>query len=227
VPSKVQGEGSAKAIAEGIELLNTRKGIDLIIIGRGGGSLEDLWAFNEEIVARAIFASRIPIISAVGHEIDFTISDFVADLRAPTPSAAMEIATPDKSELMNYLDQFLLKSSENISYILEDEKQKIRNILSSYGFRVPLDKVKIKIQELDNVLYRFQQKFDNKISILKNKLSIILKILEANNSERILRKGFVIVKQDSKYILRANQFAENQIASLKFFDNEIEINRQQ
>ncbi len=148
-------------------------------------------------------------------------------MRAPTPSAAMEIATPDKLELINYLGQFLLKSSENISYILEDEKQKIRNILSSYGFRVPLDKVKIKIQELDYVLYRFQQKFDNKINTLKNKLSIISKVLEANNSERILRKGFVIVKQDSKYILRANQFSENQKASLKFFDNEIEVNRQQ
>jgi exodeoxyribonuclease VII large subunit len=224
-PAKVQGEGAAQSIVDGIELLNSRKDIDLIIIGRGGGSLEDLWAFNEEIVARAVFASKIPLISAVGHEVDFTISDFVADLRAPTPSAAMEIATPDKDELINFIDQFLLKSSENISYILGNKKQVIWNNLNSYGFRVPQDKVKIKAQELDNILYRIEQKFDSKLIGLKNKLSIIEKILESSNSEKILKKGFVLVKQDSKYISRANQLVENRIASLKFFDNEIEVKK--
>lgn len=105
VPARVQGEGSAAEIVEAIALLNKRNDIDVIIVGRGGGSIEDLWAFNEEIVARAIFNSRLPVISAVGHEVDFTIADFVADMRAPTPSAAAEIAVPLKAELVSYLEE--------------------------------------------------------------------------------------------------------------------------
>ncbi len=96
-PARVQGSGSAESIVNGIKLLNEYPGIDVIIVARGGGSIEDLWAFNEEIVARAIFKSKVPVISGVGHEVDFTIADYVADLRAPTPSVAMEIATPDNS----------------------------------------------------------------------------------------------------------------------------------
>lgn len=103
VPVRVQGEGSAEEVAKAIGWLNVREDIDVMIVGRGGGSLEDLWAFNEEIVARAIFASRIPVISAVGHEIDFTIADFVADVRAPTPSAAAELAVPNRDDLLTSL----------------------------------------------------------------------------------------------------------------------------
>ena len=224
-PSKVQGEGAAQSIVDGIELLNTRKDIDLIIIGRGGGSLEDLWAFNEEVVARAVFASAIPVISAVGHEIDFTISDFVADLRAPTPSAAMEIATPDKEDMINAIMQFSLKTSDNISYILDIKKQVVLNILNSYGFRIPQDKVRIKTQELDNLLYRVQQKFDSKILKIKNKFSILSKILEANDIRKVLKKGFVIVKQDSNYITRAESFIADKTASLNFYDNEITVKK--
>src|SRR2546425_556181 len=102
-PVKVQGEGAAEEIVEGIKTLNRQTGVDVIIVARGGGSLEDLWAFNEEIVARAVAASKIPIISAVGHETDFTIADFVADLRAPTPSAAAELVVRGKQEFVNDL----------------------------------------------------------------------------------------------------------------------------
>ena len=224
-PAKVQGEGAAQTIVECIELLNTRKDIDLIIIGRGGGSLEDLWAFNEEIVARAVFASSIPVISAVGHEIDFTISDFVADFRAPTPSAAMEIATPDREDLMDTILQFSLKTSDNISYILDVKKQVIFNILNSYGFRIPQDKVRIKTQELDNLLYRVQQKFDAKMIGIKNKFSILSKILEANDIRKILEKGFVLVKQNSEFVTRAESFAGDKTASLNFYDNEIIVKK--
>ncbi|MCU7497567.1 MAG: exodeoxyribonuclease VII large subunit, partial [Ignavibacteria bacterium] len=124
-PARVQGEGSARSVAEGIECLNERNDIDLIIIGRGGGSLEDLWAFNEEVVARAIFASCIPVISAVGHEVDFTISDYVADLRAATPSAAMELATPNKDDFFAFLEEFSLRTSENIFYIIDRKKREV------------------------------------------------------------------------------------------------------
>ncbi|MCX6149472.1 MAG: exodeoxyribonuclease VII large subunit [Ignavibacteriales bacterium] len=224
-PSKVQGEGAAISIVESIEMLNTKKDIDLIIVGRGGGSLEDLWAFNEEAVARAIFASNIPVVSAVGHEVDFTIADFVADLRAATPSAAMEIVTPNQEDLMNFLEEFSLKSTEIISYILDDKKKMIWNIMNSYGFRVPQDKVKIKIQELDNLFYRVQQKIDGKLNSIKNKFQLLVKDLEANDLKKILKKGFVLVRQDTKIISRAKQFDGNLPASLNFYDNEIVVKK--
>jgi exodeoxyribonuclease VII large subunit len=224
-PAKVQGEGSAQSIVNSIELLNLKKDIDLIIIGRGGGSLEDLWAFNEELVARAVFASAIPVISAVGHEVDFTISDFVADLRAPTPSAAMEIATPDKEDLMDSILQFSLKTSDNISYILDVKNQIILNILSSYGFRMPQDKVRIKSQELDNLLFRVQQKFDAKLLGIKNKISIFAKVLEANDIRKVLKKGFVLVKQDDRFITRAESFIPLKKASLNFYDSEVIVKK--
>lgn len=122
-PVTVQGEGAAEKIASAIEYLNTRDDIDLMIVGRGGGSIEDLWAFNEEIVARAIAASRIPVISAVGHEIDFTISDFVADVRAPTPSAAAELAVPVKTELETQITRLAARlggSLQNQVYVLRE-----------------------------------------------------------------------------------------------------------
>ncbi|MDP4192352.1 MAG: exodeoxyribonuclease VII large subunit [Bacteroidota bacterium] len=223
-PSKVQGEGAAKSIAENIELLNQKDDIDVIIVGRGGGSLEDLWAFNEEIVARAIFSSRIPIISAVGHEIDFTISDFVADLRAPTPSAAMEVATPIKDDFFTYIEDFLSKSTENISYILDQKKERISSAINSYGFRVPQDMIRIRMQQTDNILFRIEQKMDKKLSAFSNKLSVLSKSLEGNDIQRILKKGFVLVKQDSKFVKRADEFIKDKPASLRFFDNEISIN---
>ncbi|MGE5410047.1 MAG: exodeoxyribonuclease VII large subunit [Clostridiales bacterium] len=223
-PSKVQGEGAAKSIAENIELLNQKDDIDVIIVGRGGGSLEDLWAFNEEIVARAIFSSRIPIISAVGHEIDFTISDFVADLRAPTPSAAMEVATPIKDDFFTYIEDFLSKSTENISYILDQKNERISSAIKSYGFRVPQDMIRIRMQQTDNILFRIEQKMDKKLSAFSNKLSVLSKSLEGNDVQRILKKGFVLVKQDSKFVKRADEFILDKPASLRFFDKEISIN---
>jgi len=110
-PARVQGAGAAEEVAEGIRFLNSRDDIDVIIIGRGGGSIEDLWAFNEEVVARAVYQSELPLISAVGHEVDFTISDFVADLRAPTPSAAMELSTPNSDDIFAFIDDFSYNSS--------------------------------------------------------------------------------------------------------------------
>ncbi|MDP3831768.1 MAG: exodeoxyribonuclease VII large subunit, partial [Ignavibacteriaceae bacterium] len=113
-PAKVQGAGAAESIVNSIKQLNLHKDIEVIIVGRGGGSIEDLWAFNEEIVARAIFNSKIPIISAVGHEVDFTISDFVADLRAATPTAAMELATPDVNDIYMTIESFIDNSFETL-----------------------------------------------------------------------------------------------------------------
>ena len=125
-PVKVQGQGSKEEICEGIKFFNEVHPVDTIIVGRGGGSIEDLWSFNEEEVARCVFESKIPIISAVGHEIDFTICDFVADMRAPTPSAAAEIATPSLEDLHFKLDNIQTRMNKSLSNIVEYDEQKLK-----------------------------------------------------------------------------------------------------
>jgi len=222
-PSKVQGSGAAETIAESITQLNKRKDIDVIIVGRGGGSIEDLWAFNEEIVARAIFNSYIPIVSGIGHEIDFTIADFTADLRAPTPSAAMEIITPDKDELFAFINEFSYNSTQNIKKICYNLKNDVVNVLNSYGFKVPLDFVRNKSQQVDNLTYRFIQNNDRQILLKQNKLSLLQKTIESHDIKKALKKGFVLVKQDSKFITRAKNYSNNLETHLNFYDGEIQI----
>ncbi|MBI9071984.1 MAG: exodeoxyribonuclease VII large subunit [Melioribacteraceae bacterium] len=224
MPSKVQGEGSAREVADGIRELNTYDDIDVIIVGRGGGSLEDLWAFNEEAVARAIFDSEIPVISGVGHEVDFTIADFVADLRAPTPSAAMELATPNIDEIFAFINDFSYNSKLNIDSKLNDNFDRLNNVLNSYGFRNPKNQIRNKQQLLDNLIYRIQNSEDKLIERKKNKIEILQKSIEANNVNAILKKGFTIIKQNGKFIKRSSEFNKNEKAEIKFYDKEIEIN---
>lgn len=220
---RVQGEGAAVDIAGSIKLLNHIMDIDLIIVGRGGGSLEDLWAFNEEVVARAIFESRIPVISAVGHEIDFTISDFVADLRAPTPSAAIELATPNKDDLFAFIDEFSYYFTKKISEIISDLKEEVSSITSSYGFRYPGDLIKSESQFLDNLIFRFQNFFDNRFSIDKNKLALLESKIQSYNIHSTLKRGYSIVKQDGKIISRAINYHKEKSTEIKFYDGEIKV----
>jgi exodeoxyribonuclease VII large subunit len=221
--SKVQGEGAAEEIAECIKLLNRQKDVDLIIVGRGGGSLEDLWAFNEEIVARAIFDSQIPVISAVGHEIDFTISDFVADLRAATPSAAMELATPSKDELFAFIDEFSDYFPEKMLEIVSNYSDEIDKTISSYGFRVPQDIVKNKNQLLDNLIYRFQNNFDIKLSDQKKGLELLESKVDSFNIDNVLKRGFTIIKQNDRYITRKKNLEKEKSIDIKFYDGEVRI----
>ena len=223
VPARVQGSGAAKTIVSGIKLLNQQKDIDVIIVGRGGGSIEDLWAFNEEIVARTIFNSSVPIISGVGHEIDFTIADFVADLRAPTPSAAMEIATPDRNEFFAFISDFSYTSTQNMIELCSRAAKKISDITGSYGFRMPLDLVRRNFQSLDNLNYRIDQNINRKFLIQKNKLELFMQLIRANDLNKTLKKGFVLVSQDSKFVTRAENFDLSKKTSLKFYDDEINI----
>lgn len=221
---RVQGEGAAKEIAESIKLLNEQSDVDLMIVGRGGGSLEDLWAFNEEIVARAIFASKIPVISGVGHEIDFTIADFVADLRAPTPSAAMELATPNSEELFAFISEFSYYFPERMIGIIDNMRDEIETITSSYGFRMPEDFVRNKTQQLDNLLFRFQNIFENRLNANKNELNLLSHKIESYNIDAVLKRGFAIVKQNGIYISRKKKLNADQPVKLKFFDGEVNIN---
>ncbi|MEK6552113.1 MAG: exodeoxyribonuclease VII large subunit [Bacteroidota bacterium] len=220
---KVQGEGAAEEIADSIKLLNKQNDIDLIIVGRGGGSLEDLWAFNEEIVARAIFDSQIPIISAVGHEIDFTISDFVADLRAATPSAAMELATPSKDELFAFIDEFSDYFPAKMLEIVSNYSDEIDKAISSYGFRVPQDIVKNKMQLLDNLIYRFQNNLDIKLSVQKKDLELLESKVDSFNIDNVLKRGFTIIKQNDRYITRKKNLEKDKSLDIKFYDGEVRI----
>jgi exodeoxyribonuclease VII large subunit len=157
VPVRVQGDSAAAEIAEGIQQLNRRDDIDVIVVGRGGGSLEDLWAFNEEIVARAIFDSRIPVISAVGHEIDFTISDFVADLRAPTPSAAAEIVSGKREDLIAGLAEFNRRLRQVVSYLLQRKRERLSRLERSRGFVDAESRLRLYLQRLDELRIRLQK----------------------------------------------------------------------
>lgn len=151
-PVQVQGEGAAKQIAQGIAEMNKLDNVDVLIVGRGGGSLEDLWAFNEEVVARAVFASRIPVISAVGHEIDWTICDFVADLRAPTPSAAAELVVQSGEELERHVRIVQARMKNAMSGMIEDKRAELENLTESYAFKQPGALIQQYSQRVDELL---------------------------------------------------------------------------
>ena len=164
---KVQGEGASQEIFTALEQLNKHDDIDLIILGRGGGSLEDLWAFNEENVARAIYASDIPIISAVGHEIDYTIADFVSDLRAPTPSAAAELAVPDISEIKPKILELYQYLTSAFNSFLTNSRNNINNYLASYAFRKPADIIRQYSQRVDDFIPKLVSIYNNQINSKK------------------------------------------------------------
>jgi exodeoxyribonuclease VII large subunit len=220
-PARVQGSGAAESIVNSINILNQTFGIDVIIVARGGGSIEDLWAFNEEIVARAIFKSRIPVISGVGHEVDFTIADYVADLRAPTPSVAMEIATPDITEIENFIRDFLLNSLVSIEGLIEEKESLLSSLCRSYGFRVAADIVNRNYQQVDMTIGRILQSIEKFSIVYDKKILLLTKSLEAYDIRRVLKKGFVLVKQNSKFVTRASDFKREKEAHLKFYDGEV------
>lgn len=168
-PVTVQGSGAADKIAAAVEYLNTRDDIDILIVGRGGGSIEDLWAFNEEIVARAIAASQIPVISAVGHEIDFTISDFTADIRAPTPSAAAELAVPVKTELETRIDRLAARlggSLQNQVHILRERIPGCRQTM----IQTLRAEVRQRQQRIDESALRLTHELKNSVTVLRQHL---------------------------------------------------------
>ena len=220
-PARVQGSGAAESIVNSIKLLNEYTGIDVLIVARGGGSIEDLWAFNEEIVARAIFKSKVPVISGVGHEVDFTIADYVADLRAPTPSVAMEIATPDIIDIENFINEFLVESSSNIEDIIETKMQDVSSFSRSYGFRLPMDMLNRKSQKVDQCISSMTQNTEKVFMTYDKKISILNKSLEGFDIQRVLKRGFVLVRQNSKFVTRASDFNKELEARLKFFDGEV------
>ncbi len=221
--SRVQGDGAAENISKNIKLLDARGDLDTIIIGRGGGSLEDLWAFNEEVVARTIFDAETPIISGVGHEIDFTIADFVADLRAPTPTASMELATPNQEEILSYILEFYENSSSVLNSIIVNFKEQISGIVIFYGFMSYSYIINNNMQTLDSYFSRINNGINQKLILSKNEIKYIQSIIDSYSVNKVLERGYVIVKQNNKIVTRANNFDATQKTNIKFFDKEIEI----
>jgi exodeoxyribonuclease VII large subunit len=191
-PVKVQGEGAAQEIAGAITELNNYSDIDVIITGRGGGSLEDLWAFNEEIVARSIYNSRIPIISAVGHEIDITIADLVADKRALTPSEAGELVVPRKDLLIEKTVKLKERLLQSLTGKLRLSKEKLVRIANSYAMRQPFDKLNRWQQRLDEFAQRLNLNITHALNTEREKLSGIAGKLESLSPLNVLKRGYTI-----------------------------------
>ena len=221
-PSLVQGENAKEDIVRQIEKAKDYN-LDTLIVGRGGGSIEDLWPFNEEIVARSIFECNIPIISAVGHEIDFTIADFVADLRAPTPTGAAELAVPQKQDVENYLMQLKIRLNKQIQHKININKQKLEEVKSRYIFQNPIAIYQAKELQFDSIIERLkssskllitnkEKKFltvmksyiiENPLKITelkKNKYLQIISKLETLSPLLTIKRGYSMTKKDGKVI---------------------------
>ena len=243
-PSLVQGTEAAKDIVKNIELANTYD-IDTLIVGRGGGSIEDLWPFNEEIVARAIYASRVPVISAVGHEIDFTIADFVADLRAPTPTAAAELAVPDIEAIRTYLENAKSRSVLSINNLIDIKRQSLATLMASYVLKKPTAMYEIKEQNLDFLIDRLNkemklivgnanQRLMKSISsyVLTNpevlykyksqNLNSIISKLEVLNPMNTLKRGYSIVKIGNKVVSDSKNIRKDDIIGIDMRDGRVD-----
>ena len=194
-PVRVQGEGAAEEIAQAVQDFNQYKKVDVIIVGRGGGSLEDLWAFNEETVARAIYRSRIPVISAVGHEIDFTISDFVADARAATPSAAAQMVVQEKETLLGQLEADARKLYFSLSSMIDLSNQRLKAAKESYGFRRPFDIITQRSQKVDEVGQRLLGGVKNRFEIKSDAISLLGEKLRTLSPSSIMKRGYSIARR--------------------------------
>ena len=200
-PALVQGEGAKESIVNGIHALE-QLDVDLIIVGRGGGSIEELWNFNEEALAEEIFHSELPIISAVGHEIDYTISDFVADLRASTPSQAGELAVPLDSEIYSAISEYENYLNKYMIQRFNDEKSKIDNFSKILSLNSPMNKIVNSYLEVERVKEKLDNLLNKKIAIEKQKLISLNNVLQAHSPLNILSKGYAIIEDENGNILK-------------------------
>ncbi len=219
-PAKVQGEGAAKDIIAGITEFNDFDDVDLLIIGRGGGSEEDLWCFNDEQLARTIFASELPIISAVGHEIDFTISDFVADVRAPTPSAAAEIAVRDNDELLSVILGSYDSIRKNLKQYTGNYLERLNSVLSRPAWLEPLRRIHDSEQRIDELVVFAETAEKLYLERAFSKINTLIGRLSGFGIERTLRRGFAIVRRDGKIITRGNELQTDDLLTIRFIDKE-------
>ena len=242
-PSLVQGDNAKEDIVKNIKLAENYN-LDVLIVGRGGGSIEDLWPFNEEIVARAIFDCSIPVISAVGHEIDFTIADYVADMRAPTPTGAAEMAVPNISDLINTINNLKIRLNEGINKKINYQKLYLDSIKNSYAIKNPLimyenkkQKLDILIDNLNKSLLKKYDKAKHKFELLKNnyilnnpnllykdkinKLDNLIEKLELVNPLGVLKRGYSLTYIDNKVLKNINEVKQGSNLLIKLHNGEI------
>lgn len=238
-PTLVQGVGAKENIVKMINEAN-ESDVDVIILGRGGGSIEDLWAFNEEIVARAIYNSTKPIVSAVGHEIDFTISDFVSDMRAPTPTGAAELVVPSKVEIQSYLNDYKGRIISVINKKIKSYTDTFSKLKSTYILKNPISMYEIDEQKLDNMLEKLGSIMTYKLEREKSELNNLSKMISPNilnrldkekiklenietklnllNPENILKKGYSLTLVEGKIVKSINSVKKGSIIDTKFSD---------
>ncbi len=224
-PCAVQGAGAAEEIVRAIERLNEHGGCDVILAGRGGGSIEDLWAFNEEIVARAIAASRIPVISCVGHEVDFTIADFVADLRAPTPSAAAELAVPEIAQLRQDLNAVLLRLGGALQSAQRIRRLSLQRLTDSAVLKTPRQAlIAPRKTALDQLEGRFKAAMPVVMERSRHRLNALEASLRALNPEAVLERGYAVVRQNGKVLESAIGADVNAPIVVQLKDGELTAN---
>lgn len=221
LPVRVQGPGAAEEIAEAIGVMNGYGRVDVVIVGRGGGSLEDLWPFNEEVVARAIAASDVPVISAVGHEVDFSIADFVADLRAPTPSVAAELVIQDRIDLVEIVGNIHYTVRQRVQDRIESLRDRLKRLLTSYSFNRPKDLVlqwSQRVDELNKSLslaatHLFESAHDRHVSHAKR--------LEALSPRNVVQRGYAIVRKDGRIVTTAGELENGDLTEIEFKDDSL------
>ena len=217
-PIPVQGEKAELKIAEGIELMNKLKQVDVIILARGGGSIEDLWPFNEEITARAIYDSDIPIMSAICHETDFTIADFVADLRAPTPSAAAELAQVDVREVKYKIDAYQKRMKNSLIKNLDLMKMRYKKAITSRVFTKPLQRVQEEYLKIDISVKALQNAIGLKLKDTKSNLAKNISKLDALSPLKTLSRGYCISEKEGNVIRSVKDLNKGDNIDLKFMD---------
>lgn len=223
-PAAVQGASVASTVISGIKFFNDSNNVDVIIIARGGGSFEDLFGFNDELLAREIYKSNIPIISAVGHETDFTICDFVSDLRAPTPSAAAELVYPQMSELINKIEGYNLRIKNAIINYLNRKKEYIKRLKSSKLEKVPLDIINNYRFKIDSMLKSSQNKLSLKLEKNKSLYLQLVSKIDALSPLKTLTRGYSVVQNNSGYIInKVNDVKISDKLNITLIDGKINV----
>ena len=223
-PARVQGEGAAEDIAAAIDEFNAYGEADVLIVGRGGGSLEDLWAFNQETVARAIARSKIPVVSAVGHEVDFSISDFTADLRAPTPSAAAELVVSDKAELIERIHLLARRCVRHLKTRIILQSERVSGFQKSYGLRIPGERLREYRQRLDDLTRGLETAADLRIRELRLKSASVREKLAALNPEAVLLRGYSITTRarDGWIVTRSEELQATDAVRIRFASGSVQ-----
>jgi len=217
-PVRVQGAGAAEEVSRAIADFNSYAAVDVIIVARGGGSLEDLWAFNEEVVARAIHHSRIPVVSAIGHETDFTIADFVADLRAPTPSAAAELVVRDRNSLIDIVREYWYTMHESMLNMVTQRRDVILHLLRSYSFNTPIDLHRRFSQRVDELQRGMAISMGHRFAMVKSTTESLHHRVGALDPEMVLRRGYAMVYKNHSIVSSSKDVHGEDDLEVKFHD---------